>query len=571
MKRFNILLVSLSLISYSNLNCKASVAFSNQDSRDSMQVMSTPELYNLSIKWASEYTRIFPERKIKVISVSNREIADNLIENGNIGFVSDDYYSGVESESIWKIVVGRDVIVPVINSNNPLLEEIYQHGISSEVFVDFLNNRDVGKWGTLLAGQQNLQANYYWVNDDSITKRLSEFLKTDKIKTKGIEVRSSNELISAIQKDPYAIGFCKMVNILDFRNQSIIENIKLLPIDRNGNGTVDYSEKIYDDFNVFSRGVWIGKYPKTLYSNIYSVSSNQPGNEPEKAFLNWVLTDGQQFLYSNGYSDLLVSERQSTADKLYNAKIYTGANIAEKSFLKLLLFIIGAIILTGVITNAVARYLRRKKVVVKISGSISHPVLNENSVIIPAGIYFDKTHTWAFMEQNGIVKVGVDDFLQHITGPLTRIKMKNKGDTIKKGEPIVSIIQNGKQLNLYAPVSGNIIEQNKTLETNSSIINSSPYNDGWIYKIEPTNWARENQLLFMADKFKKYVINDFSRLKDFLAVALNANTDKYAQVILQDGGELKDGTLSDLGPEVWEDFQTKFIDPSRQLWFYEIF
>ena len=63
------------------------------------------------------------------------------------------------------------------------------------------------------------------------------------------------------------------------------------------------------------------------------------------------------------------------------------------------------------------------------------------------------------MEQNGIVKVGIDDFLQHITGPITRIKMKNEGDKVKKGEQILSLIQNGKQLNIYAPVSGTIIRE----------------------------------------------------------------------------------------------------------------
>jgi glycine cleavage system H lipoate-binding protein len=192
-------------------------------------------------------------------------------------------------------------------------------------------------------------------------------------------------------------------------------------------------------------------------------------------------------------------------------------------------------------------------------------------LIVPAGLYFDKTHTWAFMEQNGIVKVGVDDFLQHITGNITRIKMKNPGDKVKKGEQILSIIQNGKQINLYAPISGIIREQNGKLETNSSIINNSPYTEGWIYKIEPANWLRENQLLFMAEKQKQFIKNELSRLKDFLAATLSTDMEKYGQIILQDGGEIRDGILSELGPEVWEEFQTKFIDPSRQLWFYEIF
>jgi glycine cleavage system H lipoate-binding protein len=189
---------------------------------------------------------------------------------------------------------------------------------------------------------------------------------------------------------------------------------------------------------------------------------------------------------------------------------------------------------------------------------------------IPKGLYFDKTHTWAFMEQNGVVKVGVDDFLQHITGPITSIKMKNKGEQVRKGKSILSIVQNGKQLNLYSPVSGIITEQNKVLKSNPAIMNSSPYDEGWVYMIEPTNWTRENMLLFKSDKQINYIKNEFTRFKDFLSVALKADSEKYAAIILQDGGELRDGTLSNLGPEVWEDFQTNFIDPSRQVWCYEI-
>jgi hypothetical protein len=41
-------------------------------------------------------------------------------------------------------------------------------------------------------------------------------------------------------------------------------------------------------------------------------------------------------------------------------------------------------------------------------------------------------------------------------------------------------------------------------------------------------------------------------------------------VVLQDGGELRDGVLTDKAPEVWEEFQTKFIDTARVVWFYEI-
>jgi len=131
-------------------------------------------------------------------------------------------------------------------------------------------------------------------------------------------------------------------------------------------------------------------------------------------------------------------------------------------------------------------------------------------------------------------------------------------------------VQNGKQLDLYSPVSGTIVETNSSLENDASVINSSPYRDGWIYKIEPTNWTRENPLLFMAEKQKQFIQKEFIRLRDFLANSMKADLGSYSQLVLQDGGEIRDGVLSALGPEVWEDFQTSFIDPSRQVWFYEI-
>jgi hypothetical protein len=141
--------------------------------------------------------------------------------------------------------------------------------------------------------------------------------------------------------------------------------------------------------------------------------------------------------------------------------------------------------------------------------------------------------------------------------------MKDIGDIIKKGELLITIIRKGKQLNIYSPVSGTVTAQNRTLVTDSSLINSSPYSDGWVYLIEPSNWIREIQFMNMAEKYKTWLTEEFTRLKDFFAMIAKANTPEYAFVAYQDGGALKDNVLADLGPEIWEDFQTKFIDKVR--------
>jgi len=191
------------------------------------------------------------------------------------------------------------------------------------------------------------------------------------------------------------------------------------------------------------------------------------------------------------------------------------------------------------------------------------PALNENSILAPRGLYYDKTHTWAFMEHDGMVKIGIDDFLKHVTGQLTQLKMKSPGEKVRKGEKILTIIRDGKQLNLYSPVSGFIRKQNESLLANPSRINTATFTDAWVYEIEPGNWLREVSFMFMFDKYREWLEDEFARLKDFMAVSANSNTAVYQHIVLQDGGEIKDNILADLGPEVWEDFQTRFIDTSK--------
>ena len=63
------------------------------------------------------------------------------------------------------------------------------------------------------------------------------------------------------------------------------------------------------------------------------------------------------------------------------------------------------------------------------------------------------------MEQDGMIRLGIDDFLQHVTGTITRIMMKEPGEIVRRGEKILTLTKFGKQLSLYSPVSGTIKAQ----------------------------------------------------------------------------------------------------------------
>jgi len=548
----------LLLISSSSVSSKKVASTDLSLQKGSISILCTPDLYELTSKWASEYGKLDHGINIKVINADY----DNLdLGKGEIlSFVSNKSSGASDNENNWKLVVGRDVIVPFINAENPFMTEILHRGVSPEKFAQIFQNPESRNWGNILANGKDAPVHIYVLNDESTNKGLIKFLQAKKIQYVGITAGTKDQVITAIQKDPYAVGFSKIVDIQGTDNQNLVEKVRLLPIDKNGNGSIDYMEDIYMDLNSFQRGVWIGKYPKALYSDIYAVSKVQPTNENELAFLKWVLTDGQQFLNARGFSDLASSESQSQLDKINLAIISEPVSKASHSMLFVLLIIFVAFIIISIVSNVIIHFYKNKKIIIENVGPSLFRGFDENAVLVPNGLYFDKTHTWAFMEKDGMVTIGIDDFLQHVIGSITRIEMKNPGEKINKGDLLCSIIQSGKQLKLYAPVSGTIKKQNEALITNSSYLNLSPYTEGWVYMIEPNNWFREIQLLDMSEKYRRWLVAEFSRLKDFMAAILQVESVEYAYVVMQDGGVLKDGILSDLGPEAWEDFQTNFLD-----------
>jgi glycine cleavage system H lipoate-binding protein/ABC-type phosphate transport system substrate-binding protein len=531
-----------------------------------VHIYSTPELSGLASIWSREYALLNPEARIKVRNVTESALDGKFENTRNLVFTSGKL-DALMANSNWQEVIGRDALIPVLNSNNPGINEILNQGIVVEMLAQIVQNPEKRDWKVVSKTDQSMPINVYMSSDAATDSRFMKFLGFDPSGMEGIVVKGEKDLMAAIENDPYAMGICKLRNVIDDNRNSIRENLKVLPLDKNGNGHIDHFENIYDNLEALLHGVWIGKYPRALTNNIYAVSPEKPANETEVEFLKWVLTDGQQYLKQYGYSGLWNTERLAKVTLLDDYEIDL-APINNYSLSKKALFYYVYIPIIFVLSFAVAVMILRgiryfKNVPLHIVDASSEPqfIFNPEFIKNPPGVYYDKSHTWAFMEKDGVVTIGIDDFLQHATGPLTGVKMKYPGERIKRGKRIVSIIQAGKQLDIYAPFSGIIRERNAELDINASMINSSPYDDGWIYKVEPTNWLKEIQFLFTGGKYKEWLKGEFTRLKEFFENSLQSEKVEYAPV-LQDGGELKDGILSDCGPEVWEEFQTSFIDIS---------
>jgi len=201
---------------------------------------------------------------------------------------------------------------------------------------------------------------------------------------------------------------------------------------------------------------------------------------------------------------------------------------------------------------------RKSKVVETIRQALQ--VLTLDMLKIPSGIFFNRKHTWTYLERSGKAQVGLDDLLLHLAGDVSFTQLHDPGEFIRKGEVMAELEQGDKVLKVYAPISGRISEVNPILDSRPAVIADDPYTQGWIYRMEPSNWQAETDTYLWGKETRVWFRKELDRFKDFLMVSAARNMPETSLVTLQEGGELIDHTLSTLPVEVWEDFQKEFLD-----------
>ena len=117
---------------------------------------------------------------------------------------------------------------------------------------------------------------------------------------------------------------------------------------------------------------------------------------------------------------------------------------------------------------------------------------------LPADLKYTKEHEWTKIEGN-IATIGVTDFAQSELGDIAWLEMPEVGDETKIGETFGTIEAVKTVEDLYAPISGKIIEINSELLDSPELVNDDPYGRGWIVKLEISNEAEIAKLLSADD------------------------------------------------------------------------
>jgi len=102
---------------------------------------------------------------------------------------------------------------------------------------------------------------------------------------------------------------------------------------------------------------------------------------------------------------------------------------------------------------------------------------------IPADLRYTKDHEWVRIEGDSAT-VGITEFAQEELGEIVFVELPEVGQELQKGETLCVVESTKAASDVYAPVSGKVTEINTTLTEGPDAVNSSPYGDGWMVKLE---------------------------------------------------------------------------------------
>ena len=118
---------------------------------------------------------------------------------------------------------------------------------------------------------------------------------------------------------------------------------------------------------------------------------------------------------------------------------------------------------------------------------------------IPGDLKFLSSHEWARVESDGTITIGISDHAQDLLGDIVFVELPEVGQ-IFDAEADAAIVESVKAASdLFSPLSGEVIEINSLLEDQPEIINSSPYEDGWFFKLTPSDISELDNLLSPED------------------------------------------------------------------------
>jgi len=119
---------------------------------------------------------------------------------------------------------------------------------------------------------------------------------------------------------------------------------------------------------------------------------------------------------------------------------------------------------------------------------------------VPTELKYTSSHEWLRVEDDGLITVGISDHAQELLGDLVFVELPEVGIDYVAGDECCVVESVKAASDVYMPISGEIVAINETLSDEPEMINSSPYDNGWLFKVKPS--ADEIAEMMDADAYR---------------------------------------------------------------------
>lgn len=180
-----------------------------------------------------------------------------------------------------------------------------------------------------------------------------------------------------------------------------------------------------------------------------------------------------------------------------------------------------------------------------------------NGLHFPKEYYYHNGHAWAKLEEKDLVKIGLDDLTQKIMGDIEEIETPAPGKSLNQGEVVWKIRHGQRKLRQLSPLGGTVVEVNEKLIKDPSLMNRSPYEEGWILKIKPKALGEELPKLMDSLQMKIH----FDQMKAKLRSSFNHET---LGTVYGDGEEILSCATDKLDEKWWRILVTQLFRSSPE-------
>ncbi len=272
---------------------------------ETIKVSGAWALYPMMVKWTEEYQKIHPKVRIDVSAGgAGKGIADALGGLVDIGMVSREIFpQEIEQGAFW-VAVCKDAVVPTVNENNPVLEELLTKGVKRQTFLDIWINGNITTWGEVVGTEVTDDIHVYTRSDAcGAAETWAKYLGYKQEDLIGVAVYGDPGLAEAVSGDSLGIGYNNINYAYDMETKEPVERIVVIPLDLNENGKVDEDENFYNTRDEIVEAIATGAYPSPPARDLHLVTKDE-FTGVTKEFVRWILTDGQQYVSETGYIQL---------------------------------------------------------------------------------------------------------------------------------------------------------------------------------------------------------------------------------------------------------------------------